>query len=145
MSVLHFRGTSDVQTFLIFFPLHWESVFLSCVILKEGAISSLKEWLSDSAIGSNPVLRLIAGIIFMHEQDYNEALKHTHSGGTLDLYVLPFPSSFWLFRLSDWNAEPWKRLQSSKCYMNFDCHRCCYPGLFPLWCKTDNLTKKKIA
>uniref|UniRef100_A0A804N4Y6 Coatomer subunit epsilon-1 n=1 Tax=Zea mays TaxID=4577 RepID=A0A804N4Y6_MAIZE len=52
---------------------------------KEGAISSLKEWLSDSAIGSNPVLRLIAGIIFMHEQDYNEALKHTHSGGTLDL------------------------------------------------------------
>uniref|UniRef100_J3M5Q4 Callose synthase helical domain-containing protein n=1 Tax=Oryza brachyantha TaxID=4533 RepID=J3M5Q4_ORYBR len=51
----------------------------------EGAISSLKEWLSDSAIGSNPVLRLIAGIIFMHEQDYTEALKHTHSGGTLDL------------------------------------------------------------
>jgi len=59
-------------------------------ILKEGAISSLKEWLSDSAIGSNPVLRLIAGIIFMHEQDYNEALKHTHSGGTLDLYVTMF-------------------------------------------------------
>jgi coatomer subunit epsilon len=45
----------------------------------------IKEWLSDSAIGSNPVLRLIAGIIYMHEQDYNEALKHTHSGGTLDL------------------------------------------------------------
>ncbi|KAM3369600.1 hypothetical protein ACQJBY_017477 [Aegilops geniculata] len=55
---------------------------------KEGAISSLKEWLSDSAIGSNPVLRLIAGIIFMHEQDYNEALKHTHTGGTLDLHAL---------------------------------------------------------
>uniref|UniRef100_A0ACD5UFE7 Uncharacterized protein n=1 Tax=Avena sativa TaxID=4498 RepID=A0ACD5UFE7_AVESA len=55
---------------------------------KEGAIASLKEWLSDSAIGSNPVLRLIAGIIFMHEQDYNEALKHTHTGGTLDLHAL---------------------------------------------------------
>ena len=68
--------------------------FSSCAILKEGAISSLKEWLSDSAIGSNPVLRLIAGIIFMHEQDYNEALKHTHSGGTLDLYVYLFPPSF---------------------------------------------------
>nr|ACF81616.1 unknown [Zea mays] len=24
----------------------------------------------------------------MHEQDYNEALKHTHSGGTLDLHAL---------------------------------------------------------
>ncbi|PWZ34699.1 Coatomer subunit epsilon-1 [Zea mays] len=58
---------------------------------KEGAISSLKEWLSDSATGSNLVLRLIAGIIFMREQDYNEALKHTHSGGTLDLYVYLFP------------------------------------------------------
>ncbi|CAL5030102.1 unnamed protein product [Urochloa decumbens] len=55
---------------------------------KEGAISSLKEWLSDSAIGSNPVLRLIAGVIYMHEQDYNEALKHTHTGGTLDLHAL---------------------------------------------------------
>ena len=54
-------------------------------LLKESAIVRLKEWLSDSAVGSNPVLRLIAGIIFMHEQDYTEALKHTHSGGTLDL------------------------------------------------------------
>uniref|UniRef100_A0A453CRE7 Coatomer subunit epsilon n=1 Tax=Aegilops tauschii subsp. strangulata TaxID=200361 RepID=A0A453CRE7_AEGTS len=60
---------------------------------KEGAIASLKEWLSDSAIGSNPVLRLIAGIIFMHEQDYNEALKHTHTGGTLDLLVSSFSIS----------------------------------------------------
>lgn len=29
----------------------------------------------------------------MHEQDYNEALKHTHSGGTLDLYVNMFTLS----------------------------------------------------
>ena len=66
---------------------------LLCATLKEGAISSLKEWLVDSAIGSNPVLRLIAGIIFMHEQDYNEALKHTHTGGTLDLLVSFFSIS----------------------------------------------------
>ncbi|XP_073003027.1 coatomer subunit epsilon-1-like [Typha latifolia] len=55
---------------------------------KEAAISSLKEWLSDSAIGNNPVLRLIAGIIYMHEQDYSEALKHTNSGGTMELHAL---------------------------------------------------------
>ncbi|CAA6656520.1 unnamed protein product [Spirodela intermedia] len=45
---------------------------------KEAVISSVKEWLNDPAIGNNSVLRLVAGIIFMHEQDYNEALKHTN-------------------------------------------------------------------
>ncbi|KAF5782901.1 putative coatomer, epsilon subunit, tetratricopeptide-like helical domain superfamily [Helianthus annuus] len=55
---------------------------------KETVISSIREWLSDAAIGNNPILRLIAGIIFMHEQDYNEALKHTHAGGTMELNAL---------------------------------------------------------
>ncbi|XP_074584963.1 coatomer subunit epsilon-1-like [Curcuma longa] len=55
---------------------------------KEAAISSIQEWLSDAAIGNNPVLRLIAGIIYMHEQDYNEALKHTNAGGTMELHAL---------------------------------------------------------
>ena len=55
---------------------------------KETMISSLHEWLADPAIGNNPILRLIAGIIFMHEQDYNEALKHTNVGGTMDLHAL---------------------------------------------------------
>ncbi|PSS04925.1 Coatomer subunit epsilon-1 like [Actinidia chinensis var. chinensis] len=55
---------------------------------KETMISSLHEWLADPAIGNNPILRLISGIIFMHEQDYNEALKHTNVGGTMDLHAL---------------------------------------------------------
>uniref|UniRef100_A0A0C9RGV8 Coatomer subunit epsilon n=1 Tax=Wollemia nobilis TaxID=56998 RepID=A0A0C9RGV8_9CONI len=55
---------------------------------KETALSSLKEWLSDSAISNNPVLKLVAGTIYIYEQDYNEALKHTHSGGTLELCAL---------------------------------------------------------
>lgn len=55
---------------------------------KESVISSLHEWLGDPAIGNNSTLRLIAGIIFMHEQDYNEALKHTNAGGTMDLHAL---------------------------------------------------------
>jgi Coatomer epsilon subunit len=54
-------------------------------IMKESVISSLKELLGDAAVGSNPTLRLIAGTVFLHEQDFNEALKHTHSGGTLEL------------------------------------------------------------
>ncbi|KAK9156181.1 hypothetical protein Sjap_003661 [Stephania japonica] len=64
------------------------ALYLSSADNKESAIASLKEWLSDAAIGSNPVLRLVAGIIYMHEQDYNEALKHTHAGGTMELHAL---------------------------------------------------------
>ncbi|KAI7727226.1 hypothetical protein M8C21_022521 [Ambrosia artemisiifolia] len=56
---------------------------------KETVISSIREWLGDAAIGNNPILRLIAGIIFMHEQDFGEALKHTNaSGRTMELYAL---------------------------------------------------------
>ncbi|GMY38211.1 coatomer subunit epsilon-1 [Fagus crenata] len=64
------------------------ALFLSAPEAKESTISSLKEWLADPAIGSNAILRLIAGIIFMHDQDYNEALKHTNSGGTMELHAL---------------------------------------------------------
>ncbi|KAL3376007.1 hypothetical protein AABB24_002781 [Solanum stoloniferum] len=55
---------------------------------KETVITSLHELLGDSAIGNNPILRLIAGIVFMHEQDYNEALTHTNAGGTMELHAL---------------------------------------------------------
>ncbi|KAL8142233.1 hypothetical protein V2J09_015265 [Rumex salicifolius] len=64
------------------------ALYLSGSEHKESTISSLKEWLADSAIGSNPTLRLTAGIIFMHEQDYAEALKHTNAGGTMELHAL---------------------------------------------------------
>ncbi|KAL3654624.1 hypothetical protein CASFOL_001609 [Castilleja foliolosa] len=64
------------------------ALYLSSPANKEVAISSLNEWLADPAIGNNSILRLIAGIIFTHEQDYNEALKHTNAGGTMDLYAL---------------------------------------------------------
>ncbi|KAH9795940.1 Coatomer subunit epsilon-1 [Citrus sinensis] len=64
------------------------ALYLSSPDNKESTISSLKEWLSDPAIGSNATLRLIAGIIFMHEEDYNEALKHTNAGGTMELHAL---------------------------------------------------------
>jgi coatomer protein complex subunit epsilon len=64
------------------------ALYLSSPDNKESTISSLKEWLGDPAIGNNPILRLIAGIIFMHEQDYNEALKHTNAGGTMELHAL---------------------------------------------------------
>ncbi|KAL9403203.1 hypothetical protein Peur_000175 [Populus x canadensis] len=54
---------------------------------QESTISSLKEWLADSAIANNSILRLIAGIILMQEEDYNEALKHTNAGDTMELQL----------------------------------------------------------
>lgn len=56
-----------------------------CDIGQESTIASLREWLADPTAGNNATVRLIAGTIFMHEEDYSEALKHTHSGGTMDL------------------------------------------------------------
>ncbi|CAN4081921.1 unnamed protein product [Withania somnifera] len=64
------------------------ALYLSRPDNKETAIASLHDLLGDPAIGSNPILRLIAGIVFMHEQDYNEALKHTNAGGTMELHAL---------------------------------------------------------
>ncbi|XP_050379704.1 uncharacterized protein LOC126797064 [Argentina anserina] len=44
---------------------------------RESAISNLKELLADPVIGNNPILRMVARNVFMHEQDYNEAFKYT--------------------------------------------------------------------
>ncbi|XP_057429564.1 coatomer subunit epsilon-1-like isoform X2 [Lotus japonicus] len=64
------------------------ALYFSAPDNKESVIASLKEWLSDPAIGNNSTLRLVAGLIFLHEQDFNEALKHTNAGGTLELHAL---------------------------------------------------------
>ncbi|KAL6844056.1 hypothetical protein ACP4OV_025729 [Aristida adscensionis] len=55
---------------------------------KESVISRLRELLADPAVGTNPILRLMAGTIFMHERDYGEALKHTNYGGNMELHAL---------------------------------------------------------
>ncbi|KAK8960653.1 Coatomer subunit epsilon-1 [Platanthera guangdongensis] len=77
---------------------------------KGSAISSLREWLSDAAIGHNPILRLVAGIIYMHEQDYNEALKHTNTGGTMELLALNV-QIYILMHRSDYAEKQLKAMQ----------------------------------
>ncbi|BAT87734.1 coatomer subunit epsilon-1-like [Vigna umbellata] len=64
------------------------ALYFSSPDTKDSAISSLKEWLADPAIGNNPTLRLVAGLVFLHENDFNEALKHTNAGGTMELHAL---------------------------------------------------------
>ncbi|XP_020211724.1 coatomer subunit epsilon-1-like [Cajanus cajan] len=55
---------------------------------KESTISSLKDWLADPAIGTNATLRRVAGLVFLPERDFNEALKYTNPGGTMELHAL---------------------------------------------------------
>ncbi|XP_073155326.1 coatomer subunit epsilon-1-like [Henckelia pumila] len=89
------------------------ALYLSSPDNKEMAISSLREWLGDPAIGNNPMLRLVAGIIFMHEQDYNEALKHTNVGGTegtMELYALNIQIFLKMYR-SDYAEKQLKIMQ----------------------------------
>ncbi|KAK6916904.1 hypothetical protein RJ641_017655 [Dillenia turbinata] len=64
------------------------ALYLSDPTQKDLTITNLREWLGDAALANNPILRLVAGIVFMHEQDYNEALKYTHAGGTMELHAL---------------------------------------------------------
>ncbi|KAK3030870.1 hypothetical protein RJ639_037327 [Escallonia herrerae] len=64
------------------------ALYLSSPENKEATIASLQEYLSDPAYGNNPIVRIIAGIVFMHEKDYVEALKHTNIGGTMELHAL---------------------------------------------------------
>lgn len=74
------------------------ALYLASGESKEGPLSSLKEWLSDAAIASNPTLQLVAGTIYAHEEDYNEALKYTHGGQTLDLCALNVQIYLKMFR-----------------------------------------------
>ncbi|KAH7428380.1 hypothetical protein KP509_10G089800 [Ceratopteris richardii] len=65
---------------------------------RDETLSNLKEWLSDPALASNPTLQLVGGIIYVNEQDYNEALKYTHGGQTLELCALNVQIYLKMFR-----------------------------------------------
>ncbi len=72
-------------------PINYRAIYLivrfviNLCVIKESAIRKLNELLADDAVGSNPILRLVAGTVLMHERDYAGALKHTNSGGTMEL------------------------------------------------------------
>lgn len=46
---------------------------------------SLKEWLADSETANNPVLQLVAGIIYLDQGELEEAAKVLHAGTTLEM------------------------------------------------------------
>jgi len=55
---------------------------------KDAVIAQMKEWLAELSNASNWQLLFIAGTLFLHEQDYKEALKHLHQQLQLDVMAL---------------------------------------------------------
>mmetsp|Transcript_24816 Transcript_24816/g.60917 ORF Transcript_24816/g.60917 Transcript_24816/m.60917 type:complete len:294 (-) Transcript_24816:244-1125(-) len=56
--------------------------------LVETVMVNLKEWLADGETGNNPVLQLVAGIIYMDQGELEEAAKVLHAGTTLEMVAL---------------------------------------------------------
>lgn len=54
----------------------------------EGILQTMQEWLADPACASNATLLLMAATIYAKEGNYNEALKCSHVGTTLDLMAM---------------------------------------------------------
>jgi coatomer protein complex subunit epsilon len=53
--------------------------------LQDDVLSTLSEWLSDSACNRNPTVLLMAGAIYSNEGMYEDALKACHSGISLEM------------------------------------------------------------
>eukprot|EP00475_Leptophrys_vorax_P016550 TRINITY_DN23022_c0_g1_i1.p1 TRINITY_DN23022_c0_g1~~TRINITY_DN23022_c0_g1_i1.p1 ORF type:complete len:291 (-),score=27.80 TRINITY_DN23022_c0_g1_i1:350-1222(-) len=65
------------------------AVYLADKSKKDSVLSSLEGYLSDSVVGKNPTLLLVAGTVYTHEQNYVDALKVTHAiPGNLELMAL---------------------------------------------------------
>ncbi len=48
-------------------------------------LSTISEWMADPACNRNPTVLLMAGTIYAHEGNHEEALKACHSGLNLEM------------------------------------------------------------
>jgi len=58
--------------------------YLSSDNNKDISLVTLKQWMSDGVAAGNPTLQLIAGIIYFHEQNFEEAMKCLHQSNSLE-------------------------------------------------------------
>ncbi|KAL4859580.1 Coatomer subunit epsilon-1 [Chlorella vulgaris] len=55
---------------------------------KEAALEAVAGWLADPTATSNPTVLLVAGLLFALEENYVEALKACHGGGSMEMMAL---------------------------------------------------------
>lgn len=56
-------------------------------VMQEQVVSTLAEWLSDPVTSNNATTLLVAGIVYVNEENYVEALKACHTGLSLEMCV----------------------------------------------------------
>lgn len=65
------------------------AIYLADRSNKDSVLSSLEGYLSDTVVGKNPTLLLVAGAVYTHEENYVDALKVTHAiPGNLEMMAL---------------------------------------------------------
>jgi len=64
------------------------ATYLSSEDNKEIALVTVKQWLADGVAANNAILQVIAGIIYYHEQNYEEAMKVLHQSDSLEALAL---------------------------------------------------------
>lgn len=52
---------------------------------REAALEAAASWLTDPAAASNSTVLLVAGMLYALEENYVEALKACHTGGSLEM------------------------------------------------------------
>jgi coatomer protein complex subunit epsilon len=51
---------------------------------KEISLVTVKEWMSDGAVASNPVLQVVAATIYYYEENYEEAMRCVYQSNSLE-------------------------------------------------------------
>ena len=90
---------------------------------KETAIFQVKEWLNDSTASNSKTLRIIAAILFMHDDNCKEAVKAISSTSNMEQYVFLFPAPSFLFVLISFlNCLPkyYRRALMVQLYLRMD-------------------------
>jgi coatomer protein complex subunit epsilon len=60
------------------------ATYLSSENNRDIALVTMKQWMSDGIAAGNHILQLVAGTIYYHEQNYEEALKCLHQSNSLE-------------------------------------------------------------
>ena len=90
---------------------------------KETAIFQVKEWLNDSTASNSKTLRIIAAILFMHDDNCKEAVKAISSTSNMEQYAFLFPAPSFLFVLISFlNCLPkyYRRALMVQLYLRMD-------------------------
>ena len=95
-------------------PMALQAVKELALYLKDGAqreavLGRVGEWLTDMSCTGNATVLLVAGLVYLLEENYVEALKCCHSGQSLEMWVEPRRAAGRLHAGRPWREAPRRR------------------------------------